>query len=366
MLRATFTIMVTYEDAMAFAELSGDWNPLHTDSSYAKTSNFGGVLLHGAYLAGLISRLAGMYLPGEKCLLRGLNLDFIAPIFLPVELTVSGVQTGRNSDSGRVQVAINDTKTGLTYAEGSYTYGLHTEVEAASSSSIDRTTPHFGTNRARILVTGASGGLGRALIQELGDKALGVSRNGKHEGENLNGITESEVATIDVPLEGIVHCGWPIPDNRSLISLDNFELAVDYNVASPIKEILSLSQTLVEKGTENAPLILIGSSFAMPGRHNYRTPLYSIAKGMVPSICQILSLELAPKRRRCIAIVFDVLDGGMNRGMSSRTRVSHEDRMPFGRLPSMKEAALQILWVLDNNHELASGACMELKGGALP
>ena len=123
---------------------------------------------------------------------------------------------------------------------------------------------------------------------------------------------------------------------------------------------------MIEKGTENAPLILIGSSFAMPGRHNFRTPLYSIAIGMVPSFCQILSLELAPKGRRCVAVVFDVLDGGMNQGMSPRTKAAHEDRMPFGRLPSMKEAASQILWVLDNHHQLASGACVELKGGALP
>jgi len=75
------------------------------------------------------------------------------------------------------------------------------------------------------------------LTQKLGDKALGVSQYGKHEGEYLNNISESELATIDVSLEGIVHCGWPIPDNRPLISLDNNELAVDYNFTSPIKEI---------------------------------------------------------------------------------------------------------------------------------
>jgi len=102
-----------------------------------------------------------MYLPGKKCLLRSLNFGFVPPIFLPVELTASGVQIGRNSDSGRVQVAINDPKTGLTYSDGSYTYGLHTEVEPASSSSTDRTIPHSETNRARILVNGASGGLER-------------------------------------------------------------------------------------------------------------------------------------------------------------------------------------------------------------
>ena len=74
----------------AFAEISGDWNPLHTDASYASRTSFGRPILHGAYSAGLLSRLAGMYIPGEDCVLHGMHLRFVAPIRPPARLRVYG------------------------------------------------------------------------------------------------------------------------------------------------------------------------------------------------------------------------------------------------------------------------------------
>ena len=66
---ASFTVDVTAEDAIKFAQLSGDWNPLHTDAEYASKTIYKTPVLHGAFSAGLISQMAGMHLPGKSCLL---------------------------------------------------------------------------------------------------------------------------------------------------------------------------------------------------------------------------------------------------------------------------------------------------------
>ena len=52
---------ITEADVVAFAGLSGDFNPLHTDEEYARTTAFGGRIFHGpgvfAVATGLESRL---------------------------------------------------------------------------------------------------------------------------------------------------------------------------------------------------------------------------------------------------------------------------------------------------------------------
>ena len=65
MSEASFNVEVTEASAREFATVSGDWNPLHTDPSHAARTAFRRPILHGAFSAGLISRLAGMHLPAR-------------------------------------------------------------------------------------------------------------------------------------------------------------------------------------------------------------------------------------------------------------------------------------------------------------
>ena len=39
----------TYEDQIAFAELSGDYNPLHIDAVYSRRLLFGSSIVHGIH-----------------------------------------------------------------------------------------------------------------------------------------------------------------------------------------------------------------------------------------------------------------------------------------------------------------------------
>ncbi|MGH7624867.1 MAG: SDR family oxidoreductase, partial [Gemmatimonadaceae bacterium] len=167
-------------------------------------------------------------------------------------------------------------------------------------------------------------------------------------------------------ISAIVHCAWPAPDNQRLTALSNIAGAVEHNLASPVRQIISLAQLLNTRGTDNAVLVLVGSTAAFPGRHNYRMPLYTLSKSLISTLTRVLAMELADGTRRCVAVTFDVVDGGMNKRLSPGIRAMHADRAPTGMLPSLEEAAAQILWVLDNRSFLVSGATIEVTGSAIP
>lgn len=360
---AQFDVDIPETAPQEFAKLSGDWNPLHTDAEYARGSVYGRPVLHGAFAAGLVSRMAGMHLPGTECLLHSMKLRFIAPIVPPAALRVIGEVSHQTGEGGAVSIVISDRDSGRRLVEAGYEFGFHRQ--AASTRAMPESTPADPTGDI-VLVTGAAGGLGRAILSALGSRGLGASRMGGEGRVSMDEPGRLETALAGRRLGAIVHCGWPAPDNTALTKIPDVPAAVLHHVAEPLGRCIALAQLLRTHGRPGATLILVGSTASLPGRHAFRKPLYSLAKGMIPTLAGALALELGALEQRCIGVVFDALDGGMNAGMSAATRVAHADRSPFGLVPTMDDAARQVLWLLDNPGPLASGAVVTLSGGALP
>jgi len=84
---AKFTKTITEDDVMKFAEVSGDYNPLHTDPEFAKTQMFGEQVAHGVISVGLISAVLGMELFGPGILYGEQSVRFIKPVYFGDELT---------------------------------------------------------------------------------------------------------------------------------------------------------------------------------------------------------------------------------------------------------------------------------------
>ena len=70
----------TQDEIDRFAELSGDYNPVHVDSAFADASIFSGRVVHGLCVAGLFSQLIGMRLPGAYAIYEGQLLKFRRPV----------------------------------------------------------------------------------------------------------------------------------------------------------------------------------------------------------------------------------------------------------------------------------------------
>ena len=103
-LTADFTLEVTAEKMALFYELTGDCSPIHMDEAYAQRRGYPGRVVYGMLGASLFSTLAGVYLPGEHCLLHGVECKFARPVFIGDVLTVSGTVTEVNETFREITV----------------------------------------------------------------------------------------------------------------------------------------------------------------------------------------------------------------------------------------------------------------------
>lgn len=76
----TYTKTVSEADIIAFADLSGDNNPVHMDEAFAAASPFKGRIAHGMLGAALLSTVFGTRLPGPGCIYVSQDLRFRAPV----------------------------------------------------------------------------------------------------------------------------------------------------------------------------------------------------------------------------------------------------------------------------------------------
>lgn len=79
-MEASFAKTVSEADIVAFAEVTGDRNPVHLDAAYAAKTMFKERIAHGMLSAGYISAVFGMELPGPGAIYVSQTLNFKAPV----------------------------------------------------------------------------------------------------------------------------------------------------------------------------------------------------------------------------------------------------------------------------------------------
>ena len=110
---------ITEADVANFAGMTGDFNPLHVNQEYAKSSRFGQRVVHGLLTASFLSTLIGMCLPGEDALYLSQTVKFVKPVFIGDTITVVGEVTAKNEARRRMTIDTKITKqTGELVVEG--------------------------------------------------------------------------------------------------------------------------------------------------------------------------------------------------------------------------------------------------------
>jgi acyl dehydratase len=96
----TLDFTVTAAEQRAFAELSGDYNPLHLDLDTARAHGFVRPVVYGAIIIAKLSQIIGMRIPGTHGVWSALKIDFRAPLHVDEAARLT-VEVGHQSCATR-------------------------------------------------------------------------------------------------------------------------------------------------------------------------------------------------------------------------------------------------------------------------
>lgn len=241
---------------------------------------------------------------------------------------------------------------------------------------------HFSLEGKKILITGASSGIGAATAIECakqGAKVVVTGRNaerlsyvyGKLEGEGHLAIAcdmcnpdDVQLLSDQLPaLDGMAFCAGitkTIPIKR--IKKDDISDIFATNLISPIEIVNQLvKQKKVNKGGSIVFMSSISSSYADMGNS-----VYAATKGGLISFSRVLALELAPKgvRANCIRPGF-VAGTGMTEGLSrlSEEQIQMErQKYPLG-FGETSDIANGIIYLLSDASKWVTGTTLTIDGG---
>jgi acyl dehydratase len=85
--KASRSITLTAEHVKNYAEMTGDYNPLHFDEAFAAGTRFGKLVVQGGLTTGLLHALVAMDMPGNGTVFLSQNWKFTAPVFIGDTIT---------------------------------------------------------------------------------------------------------------------------------------------------------------------------------------------------------------------------------------------------------------------------------------
>jgi len=82
--------VATAEDMKAYADVSGDQNPLHQDEAFARSVGFDGIIAHGMFTMGHMAACIVAWSGGDPATVLQLSAQFRAPVFMGERIDAGG------------------------------------------------------------------------------------------------------------------------------------------------------------------------------------------------------------------------------------------------------------------------------------
>lgn len=111
--------LVTDELIRKFADVSGDYNPIHLDEEFAGKTRFGKRIAHGMLSGAFISAVLGYEFKERKIVYLSQTMRFTAPVFIGDTVTASGTVIAIREDKGIITLeTVCTNQDGVTLVTG--------------------------------------------------------------------------------------------------------------------------------------------------------------------------------------------------------------------------------------------------------
>ena len=124
--KATRSLTLNAQNVQTFADLTGDYNPLHFDESFTAKTKFKRLVVQGGLTTGLLHALVAMDMPGPGTVFLSQNWKLTAPVFIgdtiTAEAEILSIHESKPVTQLKVQVTMDGEETVLEGEAWCYTF----------------------------------------------------------------------------------------------------------------------------------------------------------------------------------------------------------------------------------------------------
>ena len=374
----TITHTFTLQELEAFAQLTGDTNPLHVDMKFANRSAVGGQVVHGMLAASFVSTLIGVHIPGPGALWNSFQIHWRKMIrvgdTLHFTARVAAVQVATGTLD--LQIAGVSAESGEVYLEGT--------ARVMMIMDDDRKKEPSPLTGKRVLVTGASGEVGGAICRKLAEAGCRLVMWGRNS-DHLHQLAQS------LKEQAVVFHSLDLLDDRQIeagLSKLAEEEAVDsfvHAAAAPLRlagleDPLNHEYLRAHWQIEVAPFERIVQRLAvrMSGGGSIiavltqaildvppqRMSAYIAAKMGTWGLVRAMAAELGPKGIRCNAVSPGLIETPYVKDMPVRVKQVEAASNPLRRLCSVEDVANAVHFLAGPQAAYINGVNLTVSGGA--
>jgi 3-oxoacyl-[acyl-carrier protein] reductase len=379
--KASFSRKISKSDIETFANLTGDFNPLHIDSNFAAEFGYPAPVAHGMLSASFISTLIGTLLPGPGSLWIGLSLEFVSPVFAGETIEIEG-EVKQKSIVARLivlETRVINSKGEVIIRGESKVKMLHEKKNSLEPTVMGKKT---------VLILGASGGIGSeisksvaktgnsVLIHYYSDetkaKEIAAEINKDHGSAEIiqadlsshKGVEEllNQINKKNLNVDALIHCASPenSPISFHQLKWEDVQLQIDVNLKSIFFILQRLIPRMIENGGGN--IVLVGSAYTSgtPPINQFR---YIVAKSTIVSAAKCLAVEFGPQNIKINVISPGMTNTIMNSTIPEKVKLMTKMQTPLRRIAEPTDIAELTAFLLTPGGEHISGQNYRIDGG---
>jgi 3-oxoacyl-[acyl-carrier protein] reductase len=375
----------TAEAVDAFAQVSGDSNPLHVDQVFAARTSIGRRVAHGMLSAAYVSSVIGTQLPGPGALWFEQTFEFLVPVLVDDEVEFI-VRIDHKSEVTRtLVVSVRGTN-----QHGTLVLKGHGKIMVLESKTEAPAADGSKSPRA-ILVTGASRGIGAATAIALGrlghrivinyllsrERAEQVASS-IHESGGLgltfcadvndgtavrNMITDAE-DRLGLPIDVLVNNASGSTRQKPLLEHEwaDMEAHLGTQVKGALNCIRAVAPGMIERG--RGRIISIGSTYTW-GAPPANLAGYVTAKAALAALTKCAAVELGPHGVRVNMISPGMTETDLISNVPERIRKVFAMQTPLRRLALPEDVAAAVAMLVSPAGDFIHGADIPVAGGGV-